>query len=108
MQLFGDDWWGHDEGQDQHRRVFEHITNLCGLTFDSRGYKRTVYCLRHSFCTNSYRATQNPYQIGKLMGHSQPSTTERYLHLVTEDLAQGLSNYDLVVNSSQSQLYTGE
>ena len=100
VQLFGDDWWGHDEGQDQHRRVFEHITNFCGLTFDSRGYKRSPYNLRHSYASNSYKATQNAYQIGKLMGHSQPKTTERYLHLVTEDLAHGLSNYDQVATAT--------
>ena len=99
-QLFGDDWWGHDFGQDQHRRVFEHITNLLGLTFDSRGYKRTVYCLRHSFCTNTYKETQNAYQVHRLMGHSQIKTTERYLHLVTEDLAHGLTNYDQVATAT--------
>ena len=98
--LFGDDWWGYDEGQDQHRRVFEHITNFCGLTKDSRGYKRTPYNLRHSYCTNTYRETQNAYQSHKLMGHSQMKTTERYLHLVTEDLAQGLSTYDLVAKAT--------
>lgn len=100
IQLFGDDWWGHDYGQDQHRRVFEHITNLLNLTRDSRGYKRTVYCLRHSYCTNTYKETQNAYQVHKLMGHSQMKTTERYLHLVTEDLAHGLGTYNSVATAT--------
>lgn len=100
VHLFGDDWWGWDEGQDQHRRVFEHITNFCGLTYDSRGLKRRPYNLRHSYASNTYKETHNAYQVHKLMGHSQPSTTERYLHLATEDLAHGLTNYDQVATAT--------
>jgi len=90
-QLFGDDWLSRDKpGQDQHRRIFESITNDLNLTYDDRGEKRTPYCLRHSFCTWSLRDGKCIETTSQLMGHSNLNTTRRYLHLILDDYVESM------------------
>jgi len=90
-QLFGDDWISRGkQGQDQHRRIFESITNDLNLSHDARGEKRTPYCLRHSFCTWSLRDGKCIETTSQLMGHSNLNTTRRYLHLVLDDYVESM------------------
>jgi len=90
-QLFGDDLLSRDKpGQDQHRRIFESITNDLNLTYDARGEKRTPYCLRHSFCTWSLRDGKCIETTSQLMGHSNLNTTRRYLHLILDDYVESM------------------
>jgi integrase/recombinase XerD len=44
--------------------------------------------LRHSFATSYLRNGGDVVRLSETLGHSQLSTTMRYLHLVTEDLAE--------------------
>jgi len=89
--LFGDDWTTrYKQGIDQHRRIFESITDDLNLTHDDRGEKRTPYCLRHSFCTWSLRDGKCIETTSQLMGHSNLNTTRRYLHLVLDDYVESM------------------
>ena len=40
-----------------------------------------MHDLRHSFASNLVNAGQSIYVVGKLLGHSQVKTTQRYAHL---------------------------
>ena len=42
--------------------------------------------LRHTFATEYLRNGGDLYRLSRILGHSNTRTTERYLHLVTEDL----------------------
>jgi integrase/recombinase XerC len=46
--------------------------------------------LRHTFCTDLVRGNQNLERVRMLAGHSSLRTTERYLHLVPEELREGM------------------
>ena len=40
-----------------------------------------MHDLRHSFASNLVNAGQSIYTVGRLLGHSQVKTTQRYAHL---------------------------
>ncbi len=48
------------------------------------------YHLRHTSATEAIRVEGNLKLVAEIMGHSRTSTTERYLHLNTSDLVQGI------------------
>jgi integrase/recombinase XerD len=43
--------------------------------------------LRHTFATNYLRQGGDIVRLSMVLGHSQITTTQRYLHLLTEDLS---------------------
>jgi site-specific recombinase XerD len=43
--------------------------------------------LRHTFATNYLRQGGDVVRLSMVLGHTQISTTQRYLHLLTEDLS---------------------
>jgi integrase/recombinase XerD len=45
--------------------------------------------LRHTFATNYLRQGGDIVRLSMVLGHSQITTTQRYLHLVTGDLSVG-------------------
>lgn len=56
--------------------------------------KSGFHRLRHSFATEYLRAGGEVVRLSRILGHSEISTTMKYLHLLTEDLQrphQGLS-----------------
>jgi integrase len=46
-----------------------------------------AHVFRHTFATEYLRAGGGLYRLQRILGHSEIRTTARYLHLVTEDLA---------------------
>jgi site-specific recombinase XerD len=42
--------------------------------------------LRHTFATEYLRAGGDVIHLSRILGHSEISTTMKYLHLLTEDL----------------------
>jgi integrase len=50
-----------------------------------------LYSARHTFGTDLMTATKNPFLVSKLMGHSSPSITARYMHHEASEVA-GLMN----------------
>ena len=45
-----------------------------------------MHDLRHAFATRLIRKGVDLYRVSRLLGHSSVTTTERYLHLATDDL----------------------
>ena len=58
------------------------------------GFTFKPYDLRHAACTLHLRAGMNGETLQRLMGHSTPTMTQRYIHLTTDDLkkAQALTS----------------
>ena len=58
------------------------------LVQDKRGLPRFGWHrLRHTFATNYLRQGGDIVRLSMVLGHSQITTTQRYLHLLTEDLS---------------------
>ena len=47
-----------------------------------------LHDLRHSFASFVINSRDDLYEVQKLLGHSNPRTTQRYAHLSREKLAQ--------------------
>ncbi len=60
------------------QKVWERVRKLAGLT-DVR-----LHDLRHSFASIGAAAGLGLFVIGKVLGHSQTSTTQRYAHLADD------------------------
>lgn len=58
------------------------------------GFTFKPYGLRHAACTLHLRAGMNGETLQRLMGHSTPTMTQRYIHLTNDDLkkAQALTS----------------
>tara|TARA_R110001599_G_scaffold150929_4_gene335434 strand:+ start:60038 stop:61180 length:1143 start_codon:yes stop_codon:yes gene_type:complete len=54
------------------------------------------HSLRHTAATNYLKAGYNLFEVQKLMGHSSVSVTERYLHLVPNDLREKAERLGLI------------
>jgi integrase len=67
------------------QKAWVRIRNRAGLE-DVR-----LHDLRHSFASMAASGGLNLYMIGKLLGHTQQSTTQRYAHLVGKPLQEANS-----------------
>jgi site-specific recombinase XerC len=47
-----------------------------------------LYCARHGFGTEMYRATTNLFAVMKVMGHTTVSTTMKYQHQNIDEVAE--------------------
>jgi len=47
-----------------------------------------IYDLRHTYGTRAIEAGTNPLALMKLMGHADLKTTQRYVHLSKDHLAE--------------------
>jgi integrase/recombinase XerD len=54
--------------------------------------KHTVHSLRHTFGTMLYRRTSDIYLVQKVLGHSSPTTTQRYAQVAETDLRDAMTN----------------
>ncbi len=50
-----------------------------------------LHTLRHSFASFLINGGRSIYEVGKLLGHSQISTTMRYAHLSDETLMEAVN-----------------
>ncbi len=78
---------GHRLGVDHWNDRLRHYRLKDGFTFKP-------YDLRHAACTLHLRAGMNGETLQRLMGHSTPTMTQRYIHLTNDDLrkAQALTS----------------
>jgi integrase len=53
--------------------------------------KLRVHDLRHTAATRTLRATQNLKLASRQLGHTRIATTERYAHVLDDDLRQGMA-----------------
>ena len=56
------------------------------------GKKFTTYHLRHSFGSHMLKANKNIYNVKEAMGHASVKTTERYMHVLDEDIRKEIEN----------------
>jgi integrase len=64
-------------------RQFQKARQDAGLPNDL-----VLYCARHGFGTEMYRATKNLFAVMKVMGHSAVTTTMKYHHHDIDEIAQ--------------------
>jgi integrase len=76
--------WTPNGGRCAMRRARERA----GL--NDGGERVVCYTLRHTAATKAVRQNLNLKLVAEMMGHSQTRTTERYLHLDTADLVDGI------------------
>ena len=65
---------------------FTGIKTAYRRIFARAGVRGGPHRLRHTFATEYLRAGGDLYRLSRILGHSNVRTTERYLHLVTDDL----------------------
>ena len=53
--------------------------------------------LRHSFASELVSRGASLYQVGKLLGHTQASTTMRYAHFHDESLREATNKFPKVI-----------
>jgi integrase len=63
-------------------RQFEEARKAAGLPADL-----VLYCARHGFGTEMYRATKNLFAVMNVMGHTAVSTTMKYQHQDIDEVA---------------------
>ena len=68
---------GHAQGL---QRIWEKVRARAGLD------GATLHSLRHGFATTAVSGGASLYLTGKLLGHSQARTTERYAHVALDPL----------------------
>jgi site-specific recombinase XerC len=61
---------------------FERARDSAGLPKDL-----VLYCARHGFGTEMYRATKNLFAVMNVMGHTTVSTTVKYQHQEIDEVA---------------------
>lgn len=59
------------------------------------------HTLRHTYAARLLRAGVSLYEVSKLLGHSSIKVTERYGHLVQDDLKQAVKKMELSLSSSE-------
>jgi site-specific recombinase XerD len=61
-----------------------------------------MHDLRHSYASILASAGVPLYTIGALLGHTQPSTTARYAHLLTAPLQQATDRAGAVITAAEN------
>ena len=83
------------------KRLFLAFAGFGGTCWEKRNSTTSLYLLqdkvglprfgwhrlRHTFATNYLRQGGDIVRLSMVLGHSQITTTQRYLHLLTEDLS---------------------
>jgi integrase len=80
----GKDW----EPIAQYRSAWAWIRDKAELESDAEGRAARVYDLRHSFASVGAGQGLSLFIIGRLLGHTQFRTTQRYAHLADDPLRQ--------------------
>jgi integrase len=70
----------------QYRTCWEFVIAKAELAPDADGHAPRVYDLRHSFAATGAGQGLSLYIVGKLLGHTQMRTTQRYAHLADDPL----------------------
>ena len=68
-------------------KPFEKARKEAGLPIDL-----VLYCARHGFGTEMYRATKNLFAVMNVMGHTTVSTTMKYQHQNIDEVAEVASH----------------
>lgn len=82
----------HEDGSVEHRprsdlkRPWQHVRKRAGLAadVDNPNLRVRIHDLRHTHASVGVEANLSLQIIGKLLGHTQAKTTERYAHLADD------------------------
>ena len=81
------DWLPFKSALTTVAKQFEKARKETGLPNDL-----VLYCARHGFGTEMYRATKNLFAVINVMGHTTVSTTMKYQHQDIDEVAAVASN----------------
>lgn len=72
---------------------FDKVLKLANITFDSKGYKFSLYSLRHTYAVDAIRRGISAYEIVRNMGTSMEMLQKYYAkHALTSDTATRLGD----------------
>lgn len=70
------------------QRIITSLTKKAGIKS-----RVTCHMIRHIFATDLLKNGADIYDVKKFLGHSNVATTERYLHVTNEDLAEKFTKF---------------
>jgi len=76
-------------------RVWDFVRKQTGLSEDAR-----LYDLRHTFASVGAGGGLSLPIIGRLLGHTQPRTTQRYAHLADDPLREAAEKITTVITGA--------
>lgn len=86
------------------------IANGGGLNADFRAAVRSAgitdfrfHDLRHTFATRMLRQTQNLKLVSRLLGHKNLATTERYAHVLVDDMRSALDGFSALTGRASQK-----
>ncbi|MDN5760640.1 MAG: tyrosine-type recombinase/integrase, partial [Tomitella sp.] len=78
-------------------RLVDHVYRQAGMPAMTRGKGVAVHALRHTYATLLHETGASVLEIQRLLGHTSPATSARYvtvstagLHGLTEGITAGL------------------
>lgn len=80
----------------------DHFRRVNKVAFGKPSYN--THIMRHTFCSDLYRATKNPYLVMAVAGHADLKQTQRYVHLVDREKALGVLALDPADANSRLEL----
>ncbi|WP_421566133.1 tyrosine-type recombinase/integrase [Ochrobactrum sp. EDr1-4] len=59
-----------------------------------------IHDLRHNFASTAVSTGQSLYLVGKLLGHSQSQTTQRYAHLAPDPIREAADSVSNMISET--------
>ena len=78
--------------------VWAHVRENAQLEEDDKGRTARPYDLRHTFASVAAGGGLNLPIIGKLLGHTQTRTTQRYAHVADDPLREAANKVGAVID----------
>jgi site-specific recombinase XerD len=82
--------------------VWNFVRERAQLEPDEKGRPARVYDLRHTFASVGVGGGMGLQVIGKLLGHTQARTTERYAHIGDDPLREAAKRIGNVIAGGES------
>jgi site-specific recombinase XerD len=79
------------------RKPFDRVCEAAGI----EGLR--VHDLRHSFATFAVMSGASLYDVQKLLGHSDIGMTQRYAHMVDDNLQRATDNVSQVIEDAGAE-----
>ena len=78
-------------------RVWDRLRNDAGLPH------LRLHDLRHNYASFLINSGRSLYDVQKILGHSDPTVTQRYAHLSTKSLQDAASSASDIINAAMSE-----
>lgn len=80
--------------------VWEHVRGRAQLEKDEKGRPARLYDLRHTYASIGAGGGLNLPIIGRLLGHTQARTTQRYAHLADDPLREAAEKITTIISGA--------